>query len=36
MNLIEILGVVMIILVIAVFLYNIYVLLKGIREMKQA
>ena len=30
---VEILGAVMIVLVMAVFVYNIYVLLKGIREI---
>ena len=33
MELVEILGAVMIVLVIAVFVYNIYVLLKGIKEI---
>ena len=32
---VEMLGALMIILVMAVFLYNIYVLLRGIREMRQ-
>ena len=36
MKLVEILGAVMIVLVMAVFVYNIYVLLKGIRETKEA